>query len=66
MIIAISKIPVQGLPLERYTKHNNVAVEDMEAALEEELNEYKKELAERFVSGSEDSSKLMEILKEAL
>jgi hypothetical protein len=63
-LVAINKIPTQGLPEHLFSKHLDKMGEEMDRALENELESYKSELARRFIVEDGDKKELMELLKE--
>jgi hypothetical protein len=65
-IVAINKIPSQGLPGDRFLKHSGKSGEVLESALKDELDNYKAELSDRFIVNKEDIKELIKILKEVL
>jgi hypothetical protein len=62
-ILAISKITVQGLPIERVVKYNKVSPDLMGAALDKELDNYKTDLSNRYLSKEMSIDELIVILK---
>jgi hypothetical protein len=65
-LVAISKIPVVGLPQDRYLLHVSKTGDELHAALEVELSKYKRELALEYVVGNGDIEDLIDLLKEVV
>jgi D-hexose-6-phosphate mutarotase len=65
-IVAINKIPVQGLPAERLLKHSNKSGDVLEAALTRELDTFKHELTLKYVIGNEPIDELISLLNQVL
>jgi hypothetical protein len=65
-VVAINKIPVQGLPSEIFLKHSHLNGEHLDRALNKELDLYKQELCHRFVVGNESRDELIKLLKQVL
>jgi hypothetical protein len=62
-LVAINKIPVQGLPEERYIKHLGKIGDNHEKALTQELESYKGELAKKYIIENGEISELIDKLK---
>jgi hypothetical protein len=65
-IVAINKIPVQGLPADRLLKHSNKSGDVLEAALAHELDTFKHELTLKYVVGNESIDELISLLNQVL
>jgi hypothetical protein len=65
-IVAINKIPVQGLPADRLLKHSNKSGEVLEEALKKELDTFKYELTLKYVIGNESIEELIDLLNQIL
>jgi len=61
-IVAINKIPIQGLPSDRLLKHCNKSGSILDSALNFELNSYKHELALKYVAGDGSLDELVALL----
>jgi hypothetical protein len=62
-ILAISKITVQGLPIERVIKYNAVSPDLIGEALDRELDNYKTDLSNKYLSKEMSIDELITILK---
>jgi hypothetical protein len=62
-ILAISKITVQGLPIERVVKYNAVSPDAIGEALDKELESYKTDLSNRYLSKEMSIDELIVVLK---
>jgi hypothetical protein len=66
-LVAINKIPVQGLPQDVVLKHHDKSGEALEKALEHELSNYKLELGIKYHNkGSKEIEELIKLLGELL
>jgi hypothetical protein len=65
-IVAISKIPVQGLPSNIFLSHSDKTGDALENALQRDLDNYKQELCLKYVSGNGDIKELIKLLGEIL
>jgi hypothetical protein len=66
-IVAISKIPTQGLPGDTILAHASKPTEERERQYEIELDKYKKKLCDEYVNqGEEKQKELLELLKEVI
>jgi hypothetical protein len=65
-LVAINKIPQQGLPEDLFTKHLDKMGDNLDSALERELNAYKERLAKEFIIEGKDKEELIKILKEQI
>jgi hypothetical protein len=62
-ILAISKITVQGLPIERVVKYNAVSPDAIGEALDKELDNYKTDLSGKYLSKEMSIDELIVVLK---
>jgi hypothetical protein len=63
-LVAINKIPSQGLPEHLFSKHLDKMGTHLDEALESELEKYKSDLARKYIVEGENLDDLISLLKE--
>jgi hypothetical protein len=61
-IVAINKIPIQGIPADRLLRHSDKNGAALEVALKDELDTYKQELTSKYVVGDSPIQELLDLL----